>query len=121
MASNSNHLFSELEGLIQEAEKNSLPELMGNVERIRGILLGRLLLSSNAMKSQGENETAGERYLRPEKAASLLDLPLSTVYFLVKKGKIPHKRFGKHIRIPVESIINSDFQKDLGELDNEEG
>jgi excisionase family DNA binding protein len=43
-------------------------------------------------------------YLRPEEARAYLNLGRTTLYDLVKRGKLPAVRFGKVLRIPREAL-----------------
>jgi excisionase family DNA binding protein len=43
-------------------------------------------------------------YLTPEEARAYLNLGRTTLYDLVKRGKLPAVRFGKVLRIPREAL-----------------
>jgi excisionase family DNA binding protein len=43
-------------------------------------------------------------YLMPEEARAYLNLGRTTLYDLVKRGKLPAVRFGKVLRIPREAL-----------------
>ncbi|GAA4554364.1 helix-turn-helix domain-containing protein [Pseudonocardia xishanensis] len=39
-------------------------------------------------------------FLRVQEAADVLAVPVKQIYTLVQSGELPHRRIGKHIRIP---------------------
>jgi excisionase family DNA binding protein len=49
-------------------------------------------------------------FLSPEEFGAYMDLGRSTVYSLLRGGKIPHRRFGRNIRIPKTAVLPTDVE-----------
>ena len=42
--------------------------------------------------------------VKPEEAAELLGVSRSTAYFLIKSGRLPARRVGARLRVPLEAL-----------------
>lgn len=104
MSTDRETIFSELEGLIAAVPDETLPDLMGELERLRGLLMARLFKVRPENGQEFPPNQRNKKYLDVKEVAKLLGLSKASVYLLVRNGKIPSVRFGKHIRIRVEDL-----------------
>ena len=56
---------------------------------------------------RGNGRSRGREILNVHGAAEMLDLPVSTVYRLVRQGKLPAARLGKQLRFTRKSLIQA--------------
>ncbi len=56
---------------------------------------------------RGNGSSRGSEILNVHGAAAMLDLPVSTVYRLVRQGKLPAARLGKQLRFTRKSLIQA--------------
>ncbi len=56
---------------------------------------------------RGNGSSRGREILNVHGAAEMLDLPVSTVYRLVRQGKLPAARLGKQLRFTRKSLIQA--------------
>lgn len=49
-------------------------------------------------------------FLTPDEFRAYLDLGRNTVYDLLKQGAVPHRRFGRVIRIPKTALLMNDLK-----------
>ena len=104
MSTDRETIFSELEGLIAAVPDETLPDLMGELERLRGLLMARLFKGRPESSQEFPQSQRNKKYLDVNEVAKILGLSKAGVYLLVRKGEIPSVRFGKHIRIRVEDL-----------------
>ena len=107
-------IISELEGLISTVPEELLPEFMGEVERLRGLLLARLFKAQPQISREIPSSPENQEYLRVAQVSKLLGISKPSVYLLVRKGEIPSVRFGKQIRIPDADLKKQGISKDPG-------
>ncbi|HEX7124884.1 MAG TPA: helix-turn-helix domain-containing protein [Thermodesulfobacteriota bacterium] len=85
-------------GRLETVPPEDVPRILGRLERVRGVLFGRLLEGRPSGPSTPRNDAACERLLTAKEVAELLGLKEKTVYELAKRGEIPCVRIGKFVR-----------------------
>ena len=107
-------IILELEGIISTVPEEFLPEFMGEVERLRGLLYSRLFKAQAQISREIPFSPENQKYLRVAQVSKLLGISKQGVYLLVRKGEIPSVRFGKQIRIRVADLKKQGISKDPG-------
>lgn len=105
-------IFSELEGLIAAVPDETLPDFMGELERLRGLLMARLFKIRPENGQECPPNRGNKKYFDVKEVAKILGLSKASVYLLVRKGEISSVRFGKHIRIRVEDLRKQGISED---------
>src|SRR5262249_33755414 len=95
-------LDKQLAGLVSEPSEITqtppevIPALLASLERIRTLLLHRLLVGTLGNHSSDSSR----EFLTADEVADLLRLRREYVYELARQGEIPSIRVGKYVRIP---------------------
>ncbi len=98
--------LAALERQIATVRPEDAPALIGELERLKARLWGRM---TSAATENGRPEAPAEdlRHLSVPKAAELLNLPKARVYELIRQGEIPAVRYGKNLRVPLSGLRES--------------
>ncbi len=94
-------LIEALETQLAAVAYKDAPVLIGELERIKSILLARMMSAAGSENGQPEAPAEDLHLLPVSKIAALLDLPKGRVYELIRQGQIPAVRVGeKNVRVP---------------------
>lgn len=106
--------LAALEKVIARVSAQEAPAVIGQLERLKTILLARMMKAD--MNTNGQLAATAEdlRHLSVPQVAALLDLPKVRVYELIRRGELPAVRLGeKNLRVPLGLLGKSLAQKGL--------
>jgi excisionase family DNA binding protein len=98
-------LFSDPK-CVDGIEMEAIPEALGELERLKALLLVRLSVSANAQAVQAQvAPQPDDRLLTISELATILSVPRSYAYELCRRGDIPSVRFGgRYVRVALSSL-----------------
>jgi excisionase family DNA binding protein len=92
-------LLADLEKAIAEVATEEIPAVTGELERMKTILLGRMI-STDANNTNGQPAPAEEdRLLTPEETAARLGIPSRSVRELLRTKQLPGYKVGRLWRV----------------------
>ncbi len=117
-------LLTQLEKVLSDAPDESVPVLLGDLERLKGILWTRLF-STRSQSGPRPDGAGGQGLLSIPEVADRLSLPQGLVYELARQGRLPIVRIGKYVRVEpgqlekwIEKRRERGVDKDISFKDN---
>jgi excisionase family DNA binding protein len=93
-------LFAALEQALEKEAPANCPALLGELERLKGVLWATLLFGRASERHQSANTTEPEQLLTIPQVAKLLEIPTAYCYDLARRGVLPSSRVGKkYVRV----------------------
>src|SRR5437870_1478421 len=74
----------------------AIPAALGELEKVKAVLWARLMATS---ATGGQQESPSHRYVTQAEAAVTFNIPLSTVRYLTRRGRVPAIGRGKNRRL----------------------
>lgn len=102
------NLLSELEAVIGSAPAEHLPDLLGQLERLKGQAWARMM---SASLTKDVNPSPEQQLLTLPQVAERLSIPESRAYELARQHKLPAVRIGKYVRVPLGKL--QEYEKSL--------
>lgn len=108
--------LSALEKAVFEVDVDQLPEILGELERVKMLAWQRVIRSSLA---QGTKDHKQEGLLTVPQTALRLNIPESRAYELTRRqGGLPVIRIGKYLRVDPVSLERWLSEQEKTQLDN---
>ena len=105
------NLLSELEAAIGSASADHLPDLLGQLERLKGQAWARMM---SASLTKNDTPSQEQQLLTLPQVAERLSIPESRAYELARQHKLPAVRIGKYVRVPLGKL--QEYEKSLSRL-----
>jgi excisionase family DNA binding protein len=105
------NLLAELEAVIGSAPVDHLPELLGQLERLKGQAWARMM---SAASTKNVSPFPDQQLLTLPQVAERLSIPESRAYELARQHKLPAVRIGKYVRVPLGKL--QEYEKSLPRL-----
>jgi excisionase family DNA binding protein len=102
-------VFTTVEQVIADASTETVPALLGELERLKALAWGKLL--TNGHGSANGPDVAKEDLLTMAQVAKRLNVKPSYAYELARLGKLRSLRMGKYLRVTEQAL--ADYQAHL--------
>lgn len=89
-----------IEQAIRQADRDDLPGISGELERLKGVLLERLV----RVPTQVAADSVDDRLLTVQQVAECLGLKEGYIMELARRGEFPSVRMGKYVRFRQSSV-----------------
>src|SRR5437773_6249387 len=93
--------------VLERTAPERAPVIIGELERVKAVLWARLMATS---ATGGQQESPSHRYVTQAEAAVTFNIPLSTVRYLTRRGRVPAIGRGKNRR-----LLPADLARELEE------
>jgi excisionase family DNA binding protein len=105
------NLLANLDAHIETIPVESLPDLLGQLEWLKGRAWARLLRTA---ASRPQTTSSEEDLLTLPQVAQRLNIPESRAYELARRHKLPAVRIGKYVRVRLAKL--HEYEKSLPRL-----
>ncbi len=97
-------LFAAVERAAAGLPRDQVPALLGELERLRASLWGRVTSLQPCDNAHSAPQGADDRLLTVPEVAELLTMHVSSLYEMARRGELPSVRVGKHVRVPATAL-----------------
>lgn len=100
-------LFSELQEALNEATLEDCPAIIGALEQAKARAWSRMI-----MNGPSADDDRPDKLLTVAEVATMLSIPESRGYELIRQGKIESMRIGKYVRVDPAKV--TEYKTRLG-------
>jgi excisionase family DNA binding protein len=97
-------LFAALERAAAGLPPDQVPALLGELERLRASLWGRVRSLQLCDDAYSAPQGGDDRLLTIPEVAELLTMHVSSLYEMARRGELPSVRVGKHVRVSATAL-----------------